>query len=164
VRAKIRLSRDDALRIVQSACVTYTRPYVRGACHMRSIFLVIGRTGCSAALCLLTMLDVQPAAAQMHMQGADPTDAFGTIPNTAVCPRTKPFKCESGDCVTNPTKCKSTGACPADIPLRCTNGTCVSTPSDCEISTRCPPPRPVRCPQGACVATRDDCPVLGLDN
>lgn len=130
---------------------------------MKSDLAVIDKRAWGAILCLLAMLGVQPAAAQMRMPGGDPADAFGTIPNSTVCPRTKPFKCESGDCVTNPTKCKSTGACPADKPLRCTNGVCVSSPSECEINSRCPPPRPVRCPQGGCVANERDCPLPDFD-
>lgn len=119
----------------------------------------------------LLVASVSPGAAQTSLD--DPFDvpgparAFGTPgtpPNVTVCPRTKPFKCENGDCVTNPTKCRPTQSCPPDRPLRCTNGNCVSKPSECDVGTRCPAERPVRCPRGGCVADRRDCPVPGFDN
>jgi hypothetical protein len=61
----------------------------------------------------------------------DPIDAFGAKPNVTICPSNKPFRCEAGNCVTNPTRCKSVPPCPSDSPLRCSDGRCVSKPRDC---------------------------------
>jgi hypothetical protein len=62
---------------------------------------------------------------------ADPIDAFGAPPNVTICPSTKPFRCEAGNCVTNPTKCKQVPACPEDKPYRCSDGRCVGRTRDC---------------------------------
>ncbi|MGI8739011.1 MAG: hypothetical protein ACR2KU_05020 [Gammaproteobacteria bacterium] len=111
----------------------------------------------SLCLCLLGIAAGALAQPQDAFRGLDPADAFGAKPNRTVCPRIKPFKCESGDCVTNPTKCQATGACPPDKPLRCAAGSCVSKPRDCDRRERCPVARPYLCPDGSCAGDRQAC-------
>ncbi|MBA2410256.1 MAG: hypothetical protein H0V62_11015 [Gammaproteobacteria bacterium] len=111
----------------------------------------------SLCLCLLGIAVGAPALAQDAFRGLEPADAFGAKPNRTVCPRIKPFKCESGDCVTNPTKCQATHQCPRDKPVRCADGACASKSRDCEWRERCPVARPYLCPTGGCAWAAQGC-------
>ncbi len=86
--------------------------------------------------CMLAVLgaSIGVAQASLGLPGpgdADPTDAFGAAPNVTICPSNRPFRCEAGNCVTNPTKCEPVRPCPADRPLRCSYGLCVAKARDC---------------------------------
>jgi hypothetical protein len=99
---------------------------------MRKRFMPVCRARWRS-LCLFAIISALPAAAQNPFRAIpDAADAFGAPPNTTVCPRIKPFRCENGDCVTNPTKCMPTAdVCPSDRPLRCSDGACVSNNRAC---------------------------------
>lgn len=110
-------------------------------------------------LCLALLAIVSGALAQDSFRGVNPSDAFGAPPNQTVCPRNKPFMCENGDCMTNPTKCQATQRCPRNKPLRCADDSCVSKPRDCDRRQRCPDTRPFMCPDGSCAKDRQACLV-----
>ena len=114
------------------------------------------RAGWGLCLCVLIAAG---APAQNSVRGLDPADAFGAQPNRTVCPRNKPFKCENGDCVTNPTKCQPISKCPRNKPLRCADDTCVSRPGDCGRRQRCSGALPVTCPDGSCAKFKRECAV-----
>src|SRR3712207_5606300 len=106
-----RSSGSDVLalcKIVQTSLLTYTRVHRTSGFDMRRLFNQIARC---IGLCMLLLVGLSPSAAQKTLglpgpADADPLDAFGSKPNVTICPSNKPFQCEAGNCVTNPTKCE----------------------------------------------------------
>jgi hypothetical protein len=93
---------------------------------------------------MLLLVGLSPSAAQKPLglpgpADADPLDAFGSKPNVTICPSNKPFQCEAGNCVTNPTKCEPVRPCPEDRSLRCSDGRCVAEALDCDYGILRPP-------------------------
>jgi hypothetical protein len=103
---------------------------------MHRPFIYSGRRPWLQGLGMLILCGLSPIEAQntIGVPGpgeADPLDAFGAAPNVTICPPGKPFRCEAGNCVTNPTRCEAVRPCPEDSPLRCSDGRCVSSGRDC---------------------------------
>jgi len=91
-------------------------------------------------------------------------DSSGCTPKV-VCPDYQPYLCQSGECVGDPTICKTVTSqvkydktCPESSPIMCSRGFCVNRVTDCLGQKQsCPKNKPYLCYFGTCSESPYEC-------
>ncbi|KAK8797361.1 hypothetical protein WA158_004569 [Blastocystis sp. Blastoise] len=74
-----------------------------------------------------------------------------------LCPKHRPVRCPSGNCVKEANLCVSPRLCPKTLPVRCDDGSCVENIDYCIPHHECPSGH-VLCNSGTCAPSEYQCP------